>query len=109
MLTPATAAIAPGTRIRKLYTPVTPASVVPSNAPRVRSSSSRASQLARCRALSGLPLNACWSTYSSAGSSASVSGRIWNVVAMPAFLPAGRRHRQLLFRHTDKGRAGPPG
>ena len=47
MLTPATAAIAPGTRIRKLYTPVTPASVVPSNAPRVRSSSSRASQLAR--------------------------------------------------------------
>ncbi len=27
MLTPATAAIAPGTRIRKLYTPVTPASV----------------------------------------------------------------------------------
>ena len=62
MLTPATAAIAPGTRIRKLYTPVTPASVVPSNAPRVRSSSSRASQLARCRAESGRPLNACWST-----------------------------------------------
>src|SRR5215472_15364588 len=97
------AATAPGTRIRKLYTPVMPASVAPSNAPRVRSSSSRASQLVRCRSLSGLPLNACRSTYENAGSSSSVTGRIWNVVAMLAFLPAVRERRQLLFRRPVGG------
>ena len=46
-VTPATAASAPGTRIRKPYEPVVPTIVLPSEATKVRSYSIRASRRSR--------------------------------------------------------------